>query len=126
MRKILLVEDNEFNRDMLSRRLQRYGYDVVIAVNGRDGVEKAHVETPDVILMDLCLPELNGWEAVKQIRSSNTTKEIPLIALTAHAMVGDREKALEVGCDDYDTKPVNMERLLAKLEQAIQPTKDIR
>ena len=126
MRKILLVEDNEFNRDMLSRRLQRYGYDVVIAVNGRDGVEKAHVETPDVILMDLCLPELNGWEAVKQIRSSNTTKEIPLIALTAHAMVGDREKALEVGCDDYDTKPVNMERLLAKLEQAIQPTKGIR
>ena len=120
MSKILLVEDNEFNRDMLSRRLQRYGYEVVIAVDGRDGVEKAHSETPDVILMDLCLPELNGWEAVKQIRSSDTTSAIPLIALTAHAMVGDREKALEVGCDDYDTKPVNMERLLGKIEQAMQ------
>ena len=118
--KILLVEDNEFNRDILCRRLERLGYEVIVAVNGIEGVEKAHIELPDIILMDLCLPELDGWEAVRQIRASDETKAIPLIALTAHAMVGDREKALEAGCDDYDTKPVNMERLIGKLKNAVQ------
>ncbi len=120
MNKILLVEDNDLNRDMLCRRLEKHGYLVVSAVNGIEAVEKAVSETPDVILMDLCLPELDGWEAVKKIRAEETTKTIPLIALTAHAMVGDREKALEIGCDDYDTKPVDMERLLSKLKFALR------
>lgn len=120
MSKILLVEDNDLNRDMLCRRLERHGYEVVVAVDGVDGVKKAHTEFPDVILMDLCLPELDGWEAVRRLRADQETKSIPLIALTAHAMVGDREKALDAGCDDYDTKPVNMERLLGKLQKAIR------
>jgi len=119
MLKILLVEDNELNRDMLIRRLSRYDYEVITAVDGLDGVNKAQSEAPDVILMDLCLPEIDGWEAIRRLRADCATKTIPLIALTAHAMIGDREKALEAGCDDYDTKPVNMERLLGKLQKAL-------
>ena len=109
--KILLVEDNELNRDMLSRRLKRRGYDVVIAVDGQEGVDKAHSEQPALILMDMSLPKIDGWEATRQLKGDESTKSIPIIALTAHAMRGDREKALESGCDDYDTKPVDLPRL---------------
>ena len=114
--KILLVEDNEMNRDMLSRRLQRRGYDVIVAVDGREGIEKAEAEKPDLILMDLSLPVLDGWEATRRLKASDDTKSIPVIALSAHAMTGDREKALDAGCDDYDTKPVELPRLLGKME----------
>ncbi len=114
--KILLVEDNEDNRDMLSRRLQRKGYDIVIAVDGVQGVEAAQAERPDLILMDLSLPLMDGWEATRRIKKAPTTSRIPVIALTAHAMSGDREKALQAGCDDYDTKPVDLKRLLPKIE----------
>ena len=106
MAKILLVEDNEMNRDMLSRRLQRKGYEVVIAVDGQEGVAKAEAESPALILMDMSLPVLDGWEASRKLKTSAATSRIPIIALTAHAMSGDREKALEVGCDDFDTKPI--------------------
>ena len=116
MAKILLVEDNEMNRDMLSRRLERRGYQVAIAVDGEQGVAVARSEAPDLILMDMSLPVLNGWEAVRQLKAASETQAIPIIALTAHAMVGDREKAIEVGCDDYDTKPVEFQRLLEKIE----------
>jgi two-component system cell cycle response regulator DivK len=116
MPKILLVEDNEMNRDMLSRRLQRRGYEVVIAVDGQDGVTKAQAEAPALILMDMSLPVLDGWEASRQLKAAPATRGIPIIALTAHAMSGDREKALEVGCDDFDTKPIELDRLLAKIE----------
>ena len=116
MPKILLVEDNEMNRDMLSRRLQRRGYEVVIAVDGQDGVTKAQAEAPALILMDMSLPVLDGWEASRQLKAAPATGRIPIIALTAHAMSGDREKALEVGCDDFDTKPIELDRLLAKIE----------
>lgn len=116
MARILLVEDNEMNRDMLSRRLQRRGYEVVIAVDGGEGVTLAHAESPDLILMDMSLPVLNGWEATKQLKASAQTQKIPVIALTAHAMANDREKALEAGCDDYDTKPIELPRLLGKIE----------
>ncbi len=116
MPKILLVEDNEMNRDMLSRRLQRRGYEVVIAVDGQDGVTKAQAEAPALILMDMSLPVLDGWEASRQLKAVPATRGIPIIALTAHAMSGDREKALEVGCDDFDTKPIELDRLLAKIE----------
>ena len=116
MPKILLVEDNEMNRDMLSRRLQRRGYEVVIAVDGKDGVTKAQAEAPALILMDMSLPVLDGWEASRQLKAAPATRGIPIIALTAHAMSGDREKALEVGCDDFDTKPIELDRLLAKIE----------
>ncbi len=122
MSKILLVEDNEMNRDMLSRRLERRGYEVVIAVNGAEGVEKASLEIPDLILMDMSLPVMDGWEATKNLKTDPATKSIPIIALTAHAMTGDREKALEVGCDDYDTKPIDLSRLLTKIETFIQVT----
>jgi CheY-like chemotaxis protein len=116
MAKILLVEDNEMNRDMLSRRLQRKGYVVVLAVDGQSGVEMAQNETPDLILMDMSLQVLDGWEATRRLKINALTKHIPIIALTAHAMSGDREKALEAGCDDYDTKPVELPRLLSKIE----------
>ena len=113
--KILLVEDNEMNRDMLSRRLKRKGYTVVIASDGPEGVRMASAEKPSLILMDMSLPELDGWEATRRIKGDNDTKDIPVIALTAHAMAGDRERALEAGCDDYDTKPVEFKRLLGKI-----------
>src|SRR5574341_962071 len=116
MAKILLVEDNEMNRDMLTRRLERRGYQVVIAVDGAQGVRLAQAETPDLILMDMSLPVLDGWEATRRLRAMPATQAIPIIALTAHAMAGDREKALAAGCDDYDIKPIELERLLAKME----------
>ena len=113
---ILLVEDNEMNRDMLSRRLQRKGYEVVMAVDGRQGVEMARQGGYDLILMDMSLPEIDGWEATRQLRAAPETIAVPIIGLTAHAMAGDREKALEAGCNDYDTKPVGLPRLLSKIE----------
>ncbi|WP_040898104.1 response regulator [Xenococcus sp. PCC 7305] len=116
MPKILLVEDNEMNRDMLSRRLKRRGYEVIIAIDGATGVSMAQSEIPDLILMDMSLPVMDGWEATKIIKSHSKTRLIPTIALTAHAMAGDREKALEVGCDDYDTKPIDLSRLLEKIK----------
>ena len=115
MVKILLVEDNEMNRDMLSRRLRRNGYEVVIAIDGQQGVEMAAAESPDLILMDMSLPVIDGWEAARRVRENEATRKIPVIALTAHAMAGDREKAIEAGCDDYDTKPVEITRLLGKI-----------
>ena len=116
MPKILLVEDNEMNRDMLSRRLKRRGYEVEIAVNGAEGVDMAKSLTPDLILMDMSLPVMDGWEATKNIKADPHTQLIPVIALTAHAMSGDREKALQAGCDDYDTKPIELSRLLLKIK----------
>ena len=116
MSKILLVEDNEMNRDMLSRRLQRRGYEVVIAVDGAEGVALASSEHPDLVLMDMSLPVMDGWEATKTIKANPGTNTIPVIALTAHAMSGDRAKALEAGCDDYDTKPIELSRLLEKIK----------
>jgi len=116
MAKILLVEDNEMNRDMLSRRLERKGYQVVIAVDGGEGLAQARAEKPDLILMDMSLPVLDGWEATRQLKAGEETKRIPIIGLTAHAMAGDREEALAAGCDDYDTKPVEFPRLLGKIE----------
>ena len=116
MPKILLVEDNEMNRDMLSRRLERRGYQVAIAVDGEQGVAMAQSEAPDLILMDMSLPVLNGWEAARQLKATSETRAIPIIALTAHAMLGDREKAIEAGCDDFDTKPIELPRLLDKIE----------
>jgi two-component system cell cycle response regulator DivK len=119
MSKILLVEDNEMNRDMLSRRLIRKGYEVVMAFNGQQAVDLAASENPDVILMDMSLPVIDGWEATRRIKAAVATKTIPVIALTAHAMSGDREKALEAGCDDYDTKPIELPRLLEKIATAL-------
>lgn len=116
MPKILLVEDNEMNRDMLSRRLARKDYDVVMAADGRRAIEMARAEMPDLILMDLSIPEIDGWEATRMLKSGDDTKHIPIIVLTAHAMSGDREKALDAGSDDYDTKPVEFRRLLGKIE----------
>jgi CheY-like chemotaxis protein len=116
MPKILLVEDNEMNRDMLSRRLTRRGFEVAIAVDGREGVEQASTGEYDLVLMDMSLPEIDGWEATRRLRASPDTASLPIIALTAHAMAGDREKALEAGCDDYDTKPIELKRLLSKIE----------
>ncbi|HIG28005.1 MAG TPA: response regulator [Verrucomicrobiales bacterium] len=116
MPKILIVEDNEFNRDMLSRRLKRRGFEIVVAVDGREGVDLAGSENPDLILMDMSLPVLDGWEATKLIKADDAIKAIPVIALTAHAMAGDREKALNAGCNDYDTKPIELPRLLGKIE----------
>jgi two-component system, cell cycle response regulator DivK len=115
MTKILIVEDNEMNRDMLSRRLERRGFTVVMAVDGAEGVAMSKTELPDVVLMDMSLPVMNGWEATRAIRADDRTAAIPVIALTAHSMPGDREKAIEAGCDDYDTKPVDLPRLLAKM-----------
>lgn len=116
MARILLVEDNEMNRDMLSRRLQKKGYEVTMAVDGRQGVDMARSGGYDLILMDMSLPEIDGWEATKQLRAVPETRNVPIIGLTAHAMAGDREKAMEAGCNDYDTKPVELPRLLAKIE----------
>ncbi len=116
MAKILLVEDNEENRDMLSRRLTRRGYEVVIALDGGQGVEMARSIAPDLILMDMDLPVLDGWEATRQLKAAPETQAIPIIALTAHAMMGDREKAIDAGCDDYDTKPIEFSRLIEKIE----------
>ena len=122
MTKILLVEDNEMNRDMLSRRLQRKGYEVTMAVDGRQGIEVARTGGFDLILMDMSLPEVDGWEATRQLRAVPETRNVPIIGLTAHAMAGDREKALEAGCNDYDTKPVELPRLLSKIEALIGGT----
>jgi CheY-like chemotaxis protein len=119
MAKLLLVEDNEMNRDMLSRRLARKGYDVVIAVDGGEGIAKAHGEMPDLILMDMSLPVVDGWEATQQLKAADGTRGIPVIALTAHAMGSDRDKAIEAGCDDYDTKPIELPRLLEKIERLL-------
>jgi two-component system cell cycle response regulator DivK len=115
MAKILLVEDNEMNRDMLSRRLERRGYTVVLAVDGEQGVSLARSEKPDLILMDMSLPVMDGWEATRQIKSTLETKGIPIIALTAHAMPNDEQKAREAGCDDFDTKPIELQRLMEKI-----------
>jgi len=115
MPKLLLVEDNEMNRDMLSRRLQRKGFDVVFAADGQAAVDLASIENPDIILMDMSLPVMDGWEATRQIKSKQEISSIPIIALTAHAMSGDREKALEAGCEEYDTKPVDFPRLVDKI-----------
>lgn len=115
MTKILLVEDNEANRDMLSRRLVRKGFEVVMALDGQQAVDMAASENPDLILMDMSLPVIDGWEATRRVKSERTTRAIPVIALTAHAMAGDREKALDAGCDDYDTKPIDFSRLLEKI-----------
>src|ERR1700752_285820 len=119
MTKILLVEDNEMNRDMLSRRLVRNGFEVVMAVDGEQGIVKAQSERPDLILMDMSRPVIDGWEATRRVRAGETTSAIPIIALTAHAMSGDRAKAIEAGCDDYDTKPIEMPRLLGKIEELL-------
>ncbi|TAH51784.1 MAG: response regulator [Chloroflexota bacterium] len=115
MPKILLVEDNEMNRDMLSRRLERRGFQVAMAFDGAQGVAMAESELPDLILMDMSLPVIDGWEATRRVKTNDATKSIPIIALTAHAMSDDREKAMEAGCDEYDTKPVELERLLTKI-----------
>ncbi|MDX1431094.1 MAG: response regulator [Gammaproteobacteria bacterium] len=115
MAKILLVEDNEMNRDMLSRRLMKRGYEVVLALDGQQGMDIARAELPDLILMDMSLPVVDGWEAAKRLKDMNETRAIPIIALTAHAMTGDREKAVEAGCNDFDTKPVDLPRLLEKI-----------
>ncbi len=120
MARILLVEDNEMNSDMLARRLERRGYEVVIAVDGAAGLEAAQQKTPDLILMDMSLPVLDGWEATKRLKSAPETAGIPVIALTAHAMSADRDKALEAGCDDYDTKPIEFTRLLMKIESLVK------
>jgi CheY-like chemotaxis protein len=119
MTKVLVVEDNEMNRDMLSRRLTRRGFQVIFAVDGQQGVDLARSERPDIILMDMSLPVIDGWEATRRVKSDDATRGVPVIGLTAHAMAGDREKAMEAGCDDYDTKPVELERLIGKMERLL-------
>ena len=121
MLRILLVEDNDMNRDMLSRRLVRNGYEVLLAMDGQQGIDMALSEHPDLILMDMSLPVIDGWEATRRIKANDATRRIPVIALTAHAMAGDREKAMEVGCDDYDTKPVEILRLVGKMAALLKP-----
>jgi CheY-like chemotaxis protein len=116
MTTILIVEDNDLNREMLSRRLTRRGYDVLLAVDGEQGLAVAQASTPDLILMDMSLPVIDGWEATRRMKTDQALKGIPVIALTAHAMANDRDKALQAGCDDYDTKPIELPRLLAKIE----------
>lgn len=123
MPKILLVEDNEMNRDMLSRRLTRKGFEVVMAEDGQKGVDMATAENPDLILMDMSLPVVDGWEATRRIKASDDTKSIPIIALTAHAMAGDKEKTIAAGCDDYDTKPIELPRLLEKINSMLEKAK---
>jgi len=120
MAKILVVEDNELNRDMLSRRLKRKGYEVLIAADGAQGVALAQSEAPDLILMDMSLPVLDGWEATRRLKTAPETQSIPVIALTAHAMAGDREQALAAGCDDYDSKPIELKRLLGKMQALLE------
>lgn len=121
MTTILIVEDNEMNRDMLSRRLERKGYEILIAVDGEMGLEVARTKIPELILMDMSLPVMDGWEATRRLKADEGLKHIPVIALTAHAMANDRDKALEAGCDDYDTKPIDLPRLLAKIETLLLP-----
>ena len=121
MTRILIVEDNEMNRDMLSRRLERKGYEVLIAVDGERGLEVARASAPDLILMDMSLPVMDGWEATRTIKADSALQRIPVIALTAHAMANDRDKALAAGCDDYDTKPIDLPRLLGKIEALLLP-----
>ena len=118
--RILLVEDNEMNRDMLSRRLQRRGYEVILAVDGQLGIDMAISEAPDLILMDMSLPVIDGWEATRTLKAAAATRDIPVIALTAHAMSTDRDKAIAAGCDDYDTKPIELKRLLGKMESLMK------
>lgn len=117
MPTILIVEDNEMNRDMLSRRLKRRGFEILFATNGAEGIEQAHAQSPDLILMDMNLPIIDGWDATRQIKASQATQKIPIIALTAHAMSGDRQRALDAGCDDFETKPIELEQLLEKIER---------
>ena len=124
MAKILIVEDNEMNRDMLSRRLQRRGYEIVMAVDGEQGIAVARSENPDLILMDMSLPVVDGWEATRRLKAETDTRVIPVIGLTAHAMAGDRDKAIAAGCDDYDTKPVELPRLLQKIEALLPGTSE--
>ena len=124
MAKVLLIEDNEMNRDMLSRRLIRRGFQVVFAVDGQQGIDLARSERPDIILMDLGLPVIDGWEATRRVKADDATRDVPVIGLTAHAMSGDREKAIEAGCDDYDTKPVELDRLIGKIERLLGTAKD--
>jgi two-component system cell cycle response regulator DivK len=123
MTKVLLVEDNDMNRDMLSRRLSRRGFQVIFAVDGQQGVDLARSERPDIILMDMSLPVIDGWEATRRVKADDTTRSVPVIGLTAHAMSGDREKAIAAGCDDYDTKPVELERLIGKIEKLLGTAK---
>ena len=123
MPKILLVEDNEMNQDMLTRRLERRGYQVVLATDGAQGVALAASESPDLILMDMSLPVMDGWDATRNIKAAPATASIPVIALTAHAMSGDRDRAMQAGCDDYDTKPIELPRLLAKIESHLAAQK---
>jgi len=123
MAKVLLVEDNEMNRDMLSPRLIRRGFQVVFAVDGQQGVDLARSERPDIILMDMSLPAIDGWEATRRVKADNATRSVPVIGLTAHAMAGDREKAIEAGCDDYETKPVELDRLISKIERLLGAAK---
>ena len=122
MAKILLVEDNEMNRDMLSRRLERKGFQIVVALDGQQGIDFAVSQQPDLILMDMSLPVKDGWAATREIRAAEETRSIPVIALTAHAMTGEREKALEAGCSDFDTKPVDFARLLGKIQGLLPPS----
>jgi two-component system, cell cycle response regulator DivK len=124
MTKILLVEDNEMNRDMLSRRLIRRGFQVVFAMDGQQGVDLARSERPDIILMDMSLPVIDGWQATRRLKADDATRSVPVIGLTAHAMSGDREKAIDAGCDDYDTKPVELDRLIGKIERLLGTAKD--
>jgi two-component system, cell cycle response regulator DivK len=124
MTKVLLVEDNEMNRDMLSRRLNRRGFQVVFAMDGQQGIDLARSERPDIILMDMSLPVIDGWEATRRVKADPATRNVPVIGLTAHAMSGDREKAIEAGCDDYDTKPVELDRLIGKIERLLGTSKD--
>jgi two-component system, cell cycle response regulator DivK len=120
MARILLVEDNEMNRDMLSRRLIRRGYEVILAQDGQEGIEAAHTQTPDIILMDMSLPVVDGWEATRRLKDAPATAGIPVVALTAHALTDDREKATRAGCDAYETKPVELPRLLETIERLLQ------
>jgi two-component system, cell cycle response regulator DivK len=123
MTKVLLVEDNEMNRDMLSRRLIRRGFQVVFAMDGQQGIDLARSERPDIILMDMSLPVIDGWEATRRVKADAATRSVPVIGLTAHAMSGDREKAIEAGCDDYDTKPVELDRLISKIDRLLGTAK---
>ena len=115
-RKILIIEDNDMNRDMLSRRLERRGFEVAVAADGRQGIDRAQAVMPDLILLDLSLPEIDGWEVARRLKGGETTSGIPIIALTAHAMTGDRDEAIAAGCNDYDTKPIEFQRLMGKIE----------
>lgn len=124
MPKILLVEDNEMNLDMLSRRLERKGYDIIVAMDGAKGVDVAHEEHPDLILMDMSLPVMDGWEATRRLKADDETQDIPIIALTAHAIAGDRERCIAAGCDEYESKPVKFPRLLGKIEEILGLSQD--